>query len=124
MECVLSLSSLVVDEIRFNRLGLKNDNDFEFSFSINIGVNKSDPTDKRVTVRITGAKKDEYSLEIAVSGFFYFEGDANDEIVTQNAVAIVMPYIRSQLTLLTSQPGMEPVVLPPFNIVELLKQMN
>lgn len=43
-----------------------------------------------------------------------------DTIIQQNAVAIVMPYIRSEVSLLTAQPGLETVVLPPFNIVEMM----
>jgi preprotein translocase subunit SecB len=32
-----------------------------------------------------------------------------------------MPYIRSEVSLLTAQPGIEPVVIPPFNVVEMMK---
>ena len=39
-----------------------------------------------------------------------------------DAVAILMPYLRSELTLLTAQPEMESVVLPPFNINKMLEQ--
>lgn len=60
-------------------------------------------------------------IEIQASGFFSYEGDANDTVIQQNAVAIVMPYIRSQVSILTAQPGVESVVLPPFNIVEMMK---
>lgn len=38
------------------------------------------------------------------------------------AVAIVMPYIRSEVSLLTAQPGVDPVVLSPFNIAEMMSK--
>lgn len=38
-----------------------------------------------------------------------------------DTVAILMPYVRSQVSLITAQPEVECVVLPPFNIVEMLK---
>lgn len=99
-------------------------NNLEVSFSVRIGVNQADPDNKKVTVTILGDKKEEYSFEIQASGFFAYEGDADDAIIQQNAVAIVMPYIRSEVSILTAQPGVEPVVLPPFNIVEMMKKDN
>ena len=42
-------------------------------------------------------------------------------IMYQNAVAIIFPYIRSQITLLTAQPGIDPVVLQPFNIAQMVE---
>lgn len=121
MECVLKLNSLIFDKLSFTRLGTKNDNELEISISVNIGVNISDDNIKRVTIDIVGNKKDEYTVEVQASGLFEYKGDAADAIIQQNAVAIVMPYVRSQMTLLTSQPGVEPIVIPPFNIVEMLK---
>ena len=120
MGCVLKLNALVFDEITFKRLNLHSENELEVSFSIRIGTNISDPNEKKVSVRISGEKKEEYTFEIQASGFFFYEGDASDEIIQQNAVAIVMPYIRSEVSILTAQPGMEPVVLPPFNITEMI----
>lgn len=120
MDCVLKLNSLVFDDISFKRLGMHSENELEVSFSVSIGTNMSDPDIKKVSVRISGEKRDEYSFEIQASGFFSYEGDANDSIIQQNAVAIVMPYIRSEVSILTAQPGVDPIVLPPFNIVEMM----
>lgn len=121
MECVLKLNALVFDEIIFKRLGMHSENELEVSFSVSIGINMSDPDIKKVSVRISGEKREEYSFEIQASGFFSYEGDADDTIIQQNAVAIVMPYIRSEVSILTAQPGVESVVLPPFNIAEMMK---
>ena len=121
MECVLKLNTLVFDEIVFKRLGMQNENELEVSFSVSIGTNISDPSVKKVSVQITGEKKDEYTFEIQATGIFSYNGDANDAIIQQNAVAIVMPYVRSEVSILTAQPGVESVVLPPINIVEMMK---
>lgn len=120
MGCILKLNALVFDEITFKRINLHSENELAVSFSIRIGTNISDPNEKKVSVRISGEKKEEYTFEIQASGFFFYEGDASDEIIQQNAVAIVMPYIRSEVSILTAQPGMESVVLPPFNITEMI----
>ena len=120
MECVLKLNALVFDDITFKRLGMHSENELEISFSVSIGTNISDQEIKKVSVRVTGEKRDEYNFEVQASGFFAYEGSLEDTIIQQNAVAIVMPYIRSEVSLLTAQPGLETVVLPPFNIVEMM----
>ena len=124
MKCVLKLNSLLFDKLAFTRLGIKNDNEIEINFSVNIGVNISDDNIKKITIGIIGNKKEEHTVEVQASGLFEYEGDATESIIQQNAVAIVMPYVRSQLTLLTSQPGVEPIVMPPFNIIEMLKAQS
>ena len=120
MGCILKLNALVFDEITFKRINLHSENELAVSFSIRIGTNISDPNHKKLSVLILAENKEEYTCEIQASGFFFYEGDASDEIIQQNAVAIVMPYIRSEVSILTAQPGMEPVVLPPFNITEMI----
>ena len=68
------------------------------------------------------------SLEIVVSGIFEFQAELEQEqkdiIVTKNTVAILFPYLRSQVTLMTAQPDIEPVVIPAININALLKNME
>ena len=44
------------------------------------------------------------------------------DLINKNAVAILMPYLRSELTLLTAQPDTDSVVLPPFNINKMLEK--
>lgn len=39
----------------------------------------------------------------------------------KNSVSILMLYLRSEVSLITAQPETECVVLPPFNINEMLK---
>ena len=51
---------------------------------------------------------------------FELDRDLNERILKANTVAIMFPYIRSQISLLTTQPGLHPVMLPPMNINALL----
>ncbi len=122
MNCVLKLNALVFDNIIFKRLGMHSNNDLDISFSASIGTNMADKNIKKVSVKVIGEKADEYSFEVQASGFFAYEGNAEDSIIRQNAVAIVMPYVRSEVSLLTAQPGVESVVLPPFNIAEMMEK--
>ena len=43
------------------------------------------------------------------------------EILENNTVAIMFPYLRAEISLITAQPGMAPIILPALNINELLK---
>lgn len=74
-----------------------------------------------VSLRLTAQKKD-FELLVVAEATFVFEGDdysMEENVVHNNTVAIMYPYVRSQVTLMTSQPGMTPIVLPPINTSNL-----
>ena len=114
------------DKIEFDRKGFKNKNELTFELQVQIGIGEDSV--HRVTLVLKGEKKEEYNLIISLSGFFKVEKEdsVNDEMVqnliNKNAVAIMMPYLRSELTLLTAQPDTDSVVLPPFNINAMLEK--
>lgn len=67
-------------------------------------------------------EKEDMRLEIKAQAEFLYESEdysREEVIVNANTVAIMFPLIRSQVTLLTSQPGMAPIVLPPINTQKL-----
>lgn len=116
---VLQLDKLVFDEINFKRLGFSSDKKLELKIKSNISQKKKDDIYK-VTLSIEGNKPEEYIFEISLTGYFIIVGEVQDELkkvlIRNNAIAILMPYLRSEVSLLTAQPGVDPVVLPPFNI--------
>ena len=118
--CILKLDHLVFDTITFQRIGFRQESkpDIKFGFDFD----KSD--DHQITVRIgaKGEKKDEYRFEVIISGYFTLQGQFEriDMIARQNAASIVFPYLRSQITLLTSQPEVEPVIVPPLNVAKIV----
>lgn len=125
----LNLERLVFDKIHFERFGFQNDNQLNYRFESNV-AKKNDGEIYRVTLICKGNKEDEYSMEISLTGFFSFqsEEEISDEIknhlVNVNTVSILMPYMRSQISLLTAQPEVECVVLPPFNINNMLQSQD
>lgn len=127
IESVLRLEDLCFEKIAFDRIGPKNMNSEEHKISVRIGENIEERV-YRVVLSIHTIKKDEYNLEVSLRGIFSFnkEIDSNEkrEFIKSNAVAIMMPYIRSELTLLTSQPGVDPIVLPPFNVQAMLNNQS
>ena len=119
----LTLTKMVFDKIEFERKGFKNENELKFRLQVQIGKNRNSAY--KVTLVLEGDKKDEYELQISLTGFFEIQN--SDELsdstvqalIEKNAVAILMPYLRSEVTLLTAQPETDSVVLPTFNINKL-----
>lgn len=65
--------------------------------------------------------KNDMKLEIQANAEFVYSSDdyQNEEvIINANTIAIMFPFVRSQVTLMTSQPGMAPIVLPPINTLK------
>ena len=120
---VLTLTKMVFDKIEFERKGFKNENELKFRLQVQIGKNRENAY--KVTLVLEGDKKDEYELQISLTGFFEIQNpdELSDStvqaLIEKNAVAILMPYLRSEVTLLTAQPETESVVLPTFNINKL-----
>jgi preprotein translocase subunit SecB len=122
-QSVLTLQKTAFDKLEFKRKGFKTTNELNYTLQVQFGVSKEN--DYRVTLVLTGDKKDEYEFLISLSGIFHLEnnGDTTEEVkkelLRKNTVAILMPYLRSEVTLLTAQPETDSVVLPVFNINKL-----
>lgn len=80
--------------------------------------------DKEIKVELFGKVSDEqgdFNLEVTLEAIFEckFAGipeDVKETLIKKNTLAIMFPYMRSQITLMTSQPNMQPIVLPAINI--------
>ena len=116
---ILRLEKVVVEDISFKRLNTeatKIEKDAEVSFSKQL--NQMEKSLYKVTVSVGINSNSVCNMNITMSGFFRLEEDSTlgKRLLQTNAVAILFPYVRSQLTLLTSQPGFDPVILPVMNI--------
>lgn len=122
-ECALKLHKLVFDKIHFDRKGFQNSKDIEWSMQVQIGEDKKNNIHK-VTLCLNGNKEEEYNLVVQLSGVFSTidDSDFSESLVKSNTVAILMPYMRSQISLLTAQPETECVVLPPMNILAMMNE--
>ena len=126
MQSVLKMNKIVFDKINFERLGLASKAELNLEITTNISK-RQDADIYRVMLCLKGKKQEEYTLEIKLVGFFSFDNEETldeskkNDLISKNAVAIMMPYLRSEVSLLTAQPGVECVVLPPFNINKMMK---
>lgn len=128
IESALKMNKVVFEKIEFERLGFK-DNDTKLDLNLQTEILQRQDSDiYKVTLILKGIKRDEYRLEIVLSGYFSFESNAKlgqnekDILISRNSVAILMPYLRSEVSILTAQPDVECVVLPVFNINNMFNQ--
>ena len=71
------------------------------------------------------SKKNEIEIEIELQGNFSVR-DIDDDSVKRyllhvNTIAIMFPYLRSQISLATNQPGFIPIQIPIVNAVALAR---
>ena len=109
-------SILRLEKVVVNTEATKIEKDAEVSFSKQL--NQMEKSLYKVTVSVGINSNSVCNMNITMSGFFRLEEDSTlgKRLLQTNAVAILFPYVRSQLTLLTSQPGFDPVILPVMNI--------
>ena len=93
----------------------------ELNVDLSKEIEKIAEHDYSVTLQLSASNEDIRLLIVANAQFHYEgkDGTREDKIVQNNTVAIIYPYVRSQVTLMTSQPGMNPIVLPPINTTKL-----
>lgn len=125
IKSVLKLDHIVFDKIVFERQGFQNENEFDFNLQSNISQRDGSEI-YRCTLLLKGHKPDEYTMEISLTGFFVLSNaddlseSMKNNLVSKNTVAILMPYLRSEVSLLTAQPNTDTVVLPVFNINNMI----
>lgn len=124
-ESNLILQHLVFDEIEFKRLGFTTESEVNYELEIQIGRDHDNQENYKVTLVLNGKKDKEYIFKIVLSGFFEIKNAENisdkETLIHKNAVAIMMPYLRSEVSLLTSQPETNSIVMPIFNINKMIK---
>lgn len=127
VESVVKLQTLFFNEISFWRSGkkiLKSDLKLNFTKAYQF-----DQEHRQCAVHLTCNLHDKDSealkLKITITGEFACDDpdeSRRDVLLKKNTLAILFPYVRSQISLVTSQPGMTPIVLPPMNINAIFSQ--
>ena len=115
-------SDLKMDEFHFVECAVTRSAVIEsgsLSFDLNKEINELDDGSYTVILTLTISKeKSDLSVKVVASAKFTMDNGDIDlvrTIMENNTVAIMFPFIRSQVSLLTTQPGMTPIVLPPIN---------
>ena len=124
---ILKLENLYFESFQFENSGLEiseKDNNPEICFACQ--TFDEDENGFSIRLRLDIHMQEYYRLVLSLIGVFTVEGGFNKDnaYLRDNAVAIMYPYIRSQVTILTAQPGLLPIVLPPLNIKALLSDAD
>ena len=124
VKSILTMERVTVDKLSFERFDDKVKNiDENGQITFDRSINKVEESTFRVHLGVLIAAEKKYEIIVQISGLFRINNDSalGKKILENNTVAILFPYLRSQLTLLTSQPDFEPIVLPVMNINALFK---
>ena len=125
-ESILKLLNLYVEEMGFTGTGVCNNGETTLRYSRDMLLNPDGTRSVRLSV--LGKCPNGASFKIQLVGVFHIELNetVGEEILEtlykDNTVAILFPYLRSQISLLTTQPNMAPIYLPPMNMVNLFKE--
>lgn len=131
-------SALQMKELYFSTMQVLNTNphnqrlSFNLSHKINYYNADNNPLLEKVEIitKIEDSDKN-ISIQLTCIGVFeliddegQIEKDIANDILQKNTVAIMYPFIRSQVSLLSTQPGMQPILIPPIDVNVLVKENN
>ena len=126
---VLELKSLYFDTIEFRRKeNIVANPELNMNFSREVKQDAQNPNHFWLTLgtNITDKQKDAVVINLSLMGEFIVSADKDSfdilRLIKENGVAILFPYLRSELTLLTTQPGFQPIVLPAVNIAKMFQK--
>lgn len=130
-------SILRMEDIYFPSFNFKfnkeNNTNMELDINYNINIEKIENSKTKVTIEtIITNKYDLLSLDIVCIGIFslddnydnVFDEKTKEDILHLNTISIMFPYIRSQIALITTQPGLNTIQLPIIDVNKLLNKNN
>lgn len=81
--------------------------------------------DEYEIILITTVSDENENIYVNVKGKAIFHTQQkNMDILEKNTIAIMFPYIRSYISIITTQPGMAPIVLPAMNIIAMINDQK
>lgn len=126
----LQLERLAFEEIQYSRVIEMTDGKTEYEMNFNREI-IADSSNERFKVSLTANiwSKGEPSVQMRIRMAGYFRCICDDEglkqeLIRYNTVAIMFPYIRSQISLVTTQPDIPPISFPPVNIIAMFKDVD
>jgi len=125
-QSILIAHKIIIEKLYFEReVDLPSDLELSSAFNKRIDINEVTKQYKVTISLAINSLKNEVKIEVVVAGVFELADTVPDEIkedvIQKNTVAILFPYLRSEVTLITAQPDFIPIVIPPININALLE---
>lgn len=127
IKSTLQMQDLFFSEFSFAQKRSGKPKQMHTNISVSYATKSDDKNQIKVQIDLT-IKDDsgELSLFLRTIGFFKLtmenaEEAIAEQILKKNTVSIMLPYIRSQVSLITTQPGIVPIMLQPIDVNELIK---
>lgn len=131
------LATIQLNGFRFNRLKFEYNQEFnqveqvKLAFDLNHDVQIND-AENTASVMLSCtvfpdpvANNYPFTVEAVVVGAFSFDASIDsaerDTRLSENALAILFPYLRSAIAAVTTSAGVNPLLLPVINVVEYVK---
>jgi len=130
IECKYS-SNLLMKDLYIDRFNFSRNKEIESTalpLAISRKVERQEDTSARIELTCTlGNETTGIKLDIIMVAYFDIDkaiedDDEKDKLLNLNAVAIMFPFMRSQISILTSQPGLQPVIIPPINVQTIMNE--
>lgn len=101
----------------------------EIKFDVNSSVKLVDANTANVTINLLlfpNAEESNYpfTMELSFVGEFRienFDHQKDNNLFEINAVTIMFPYLRALVTTITANANVPPLILPPINVINLLR---
>ena len=123
-------SVVTMDKIYFNKLEFAREkdilaNELNVKFESSVAPLEGVQGKYRAILQCIIEDPQYHSLHICVSMIGIFECKSDnpellETLVNENTFAIMFPFLRSQISLMTTQPDMSPVIIPPMNITSVI----
>lgn len=122
-ESPLVLEKIEITESTFRKKDVSLEG-LELSLHVEHSVGKVDEDEYEITLSTSVSDENE-NIYVNVKGKAIFRTQQeNMDILEKNTIAIMFPYIRSYISIITTQPGMAPIVLPAMNIIAMINDQK
>lgn len=122
-ESPLILEKIEITESTFKKKDVSLD-ELELGVRVEHNVENIGEDEYEIVLNTTVSDENE-NIYVNVKGKAIFRTQQkNMDILEKNTIAIMFPYIRSYISIITTQPGMPPVVLPAMNIIAMINDQK
>lgn len=126
------ISQLKQNYLYIKEIVFKREKEIPENLSAGFDVDFKYEKDNIIHIELKGNVKSDNgtTLEVVVAGEYElvnykdFSPDIAKSIMEQNSVAIMFPYLRAEITIVSSQPNMPSFNVPPINIVAFLEDVK
>ena len=133
-ESMFTQDKLYIKKFEFTRDEIIGNTELSVRFIPKIEYGSESENSARITIEVSiydSRDEEKLALSITVVGLFTLHqtDDVNYETIKKSlfeksAITIMFPYIRSTVSLLTTQPDLQPIILPVYNIHKIIQDFN